>query len=133
MIQRAGFRARLFFAHPSLLAPDRSTSGYALVPVRKHLAPRLREKSLAAIVKPILLQHTRRIGLSFAAPRLWFSWLTPPGLRRGLPPCAAPQLHRLLKIKRRLGCLPHRIERSYEDHHRQPLHGLFVARPSGTS
>src|SRR2546423_7940642 len=58
MIQRAGFRARLFFAHPSLLAPYRSTSGYALVPVRKHLAPRLREKSLAAIVKPILLQHT---------------------------------------------------------------------------
>src|SRR5438874_13785529 len=39
-----------FGAEALLLAPHRSTSGYALVPVRKHLAPSLRPKSIAANV-----------------------------------------------------------------------------------
>src|SRR5438309_2499758 len=37
----------VFWAEALLLAPHRSTSGYALVPVRKHLAPSLRPKSIA--------------------------------------------------------------------------------------
>src|SRR6266516_4122706 len=40
----------VFWAEALLLAPHRSTSGYALVPVRKHLAPSLRPKSIAANV-----------------------------------------------------------------------------------
>src|SRR5206468_9016449 len=40
----------VFWAEALLLAPYRSTSGYALVPVRKHLAPSLRPKSIAANV-----------------------------------------------------------------------------------
>src|SRR5213596_4223903 len=40
----------VFCAEALLLAPHRSTSGYALVPVRKHLAPSLRPKSIAANV-----------------------------------------------------------------------------------
>src|SRR5438093_12140598 len=38
----------VFWAEALLLAPHRSTAGYALVPVRKHLAPSLRPKSIAA-------------------------------------------------------------------------------------
>src|SRR5438876_5642961 len=40
----------VFWAEALLLAPHRSTSRYALVPVRKHLAPSLRPKSIAANV-----------------------------------------------------------------------------------
>src|SRR5437588_2783500 len=40
----------VFWAEALLLAPHRSTSGYALVPVRKHLAPGLHPKSIAANV-----------------------------------------------------------------------------------
>src|SRR5213593_4628819 len=40
----------VFWAEALLLAPYRSTAGYALVPVRKHLAPSLRPKSIAANV-----------------------------------------------------------------------------------
>src|SRR6266852_3933622 len=40
----------VFWAEAWLRAPHRSTSGYALVPVRKHLAPSLRPKSIAANV-----------------------------------------------------------------------------------
>src|SRR5438445_12979253 len=43
----------VFWAEALLLAPHRSTSGYALVPVRKHLAPSLRPKSIAANVSVI--------------------------------------------------------------------------------
>ena len=42
------------------------------MPVRKHLAPRLRKKSLAAIVKPILLQHT-------SLPIVQTAWITGAG------------------------------------------------------
>src|SRR6266487_1186540 len=44
------FGRHVFWAEALLLAPHRSTSGYALVPVRKHLAPSLRPKSIAANV-----------------------------------------------------------------------------------
>src|SRR5438309_1841169 len=37
----------VFWAEALLLAPYRSTAGYARVPVRKHLAPSLRPKSIA--------------------------------------------------------------------------------------
>src|SRR5439155_17503472 len=37
----------VFWAEALLLGPHRSTAGYALVPVRKHLAPSLRPKSIA--------------------------------------------------------------------------------------
>src|SRR3989449_4191664 len=40
----------VFWAEALWLAPYRSTAGYALVPVRKHLAPGLRPKSIAANV-----------------------------------------------------------------------------------
>src|SRR5713101_7051685 len=40
----------VFWADASLLAPHRSTSGYALVPVRKHHAPSLLPKCIAAKV-----------------------------------------------------------------------------------
>src|SRR5437660_10362637 len=40
----------VFWAEALLLAPHRSTSGYAPVPVRKHLAPSLRPESIAANV-----------------------------------------------------------------------------------
>src|SRR5439155_17591151 len=40
----------VFWPEALLLAPYRSTLGYALVPVRKHLAPSLRPKSIAAKV-----------------------------------------------------------------------------------
>src|SRR5438309_5000560 len=40
----------VFWAEALLLAPYRSTAGYARVPVRKHLAPSLRPKSIAANV-----------------------------------------------------------------------------------
>src|SRR5207247_3128742 len=41
----------VFWAEALLLAPHRSTSGYALVPVRKHLAPSLRPKSIARMYR----------------------------------------------------------------------------------
>src|SRR5213594_795156 len=49
----------VFWAEALLLAPHRSTSGYALVPVRKHLAPSLRPKSIAANVQLFRRHHTR--------------------------------------------------------------------------
>src|SRR5207253_10298235 len=48
----------VFWAEALLLAPHRSTSGYALVPVRKHLAPGLRPKSIAANVSLFRRHHT---------------------------------------------------------------------------
>ena len=51
-------RRQVFFAQTSLLAPHRSIVGYALMPVRKHLAPRLGEKSLAANVIVFMPQTT---------------------------------------------------------------------------
>src|SRR6266516_79581 len=50
----------VFWAEALLLAPHRSTSGYALVPVRKHLAPGLRPKSIAANVSLFRRHHTSR-------------------------------------------------------------------------
>src|SRR5437763_14189513 len=49
----------IFWAEALLLAPHRSTSGYALVPVRKHLAPSRRPKSIAANVSLFRRHHTR--------------------------------------------------------------------------
>src|SRR2546428_10017292 len=40
----------VFWTEALLLAPYRSTAGYAPVPVREHLAPSLRPKSIAANV-----------------------------------------------------------------------------------
>src|SRR5207247_10989655 len=50
---------QVFFTQTSLLAPHRSTAGYARVPVRKHLTPRLGEKSLAANVVVFMPQTTK--------------------------------------------------------------------------
>src|SRR5207247_4036557 len=52
----------VFWAEALLLAPHRSTSGYALVPVRKHLAPSLRPKSIAANVSLFRRHHTSFVG-----------------------------------------------------------------------
>ena len=52
---------QVFFAQTSLLAPHRSTGGIcARVPVRKHLTPRLGEKSLAANVIVFMPQTTNQ-------------------------------------------------------------------------
>src|SRR5207245_4836895 len=48
----------VFWAEELLLAPHRSTSRYALVPVRKHLAPSLRPKSIATNVELSCSHHT---------------------------------------------------------------------------
>src|SRR5881396_3245992 len=56
---------QVFFTQTSLLAPHRSTAGYARVPVRKHLTPRLGEKSLAADVIVFMPQTTKLLRLRF--------------------------------------------------------------------